>query len=362
MMRRLTHGLVFGVIVAMMVAPAGFAGETEVPTDHKDGLLNSLFGEDSSLGSLLGEDGSLSSLLGEDGSLSSLLGEGGSLSSLLGEGGSLSSLFGEDGSLSTLLGDSETLEDLVGKAKESLSDSGVADALEGILSKDGSFDLSSLEGAASNLLGSILGEGDASDLLGSIFGGGDDGFGALDELFAMVDSINSAENEYLKEHNAAHMDEGDVQIVTNCNIWSPDDMDLDEYKNLTLMDQGNYKLDEENQLLFVSGARDVVLYTLTRDAEGNYTVADARFAEDGENYMPSIEAFCEEVGEPVEECMETIEFSDYMVLIEMKKYLDENPEITGIEYDGAVRTAEELEEMESALLDEMYGGMETEAE
>ena len=258
------------------------------------------------------------------------------------------------GFLSILLGEDDILSDLAGKAKGGLDmvKEEASKALDGIASGIQTLD---------ELIDTESLKDYASDFLRKVFVGGSDDFSAWDEMFAMVESIRNAETEYIREYNAGNMDEGDVQIITDSTIFSAEDTEQEEYRDLTCMVQDNYRLDDENQLLLVSGARDIVLFTLRGDEKNQYTVTDAEFAQDGENYMPSIEVFCEEVGVSVDECMESINISDYMVLLEMKKYLDEHPEITGIEYGGEIRSADDLQELGNDWLEENYGDAQTEA-
>ena len=196
-------------------------------------------------------------------------------------------------------------------------------------------------------------------LLGSLLGGTEDGdsegWGDFDLLFEATNKVNEAIKTYIKDKNAEIMDPGEVQIVTISTLWEPETFSgqEEEFQELDNVVQFNYNLDEENQLRFVSGVEDVALFTLQKNEDGSYTIADAEFAEEGENYMPSIEALCEKVGKPIDECKETLAFAQWMVLFELRGYLDEHPEVTGIEYDGEIRTAEELSEIQSELLTEL---------
>jgi hypothetical protein len=151
--------------------------------------------------------------------------------------------------------------------------------------------------------------------------------------------------------NAESMDPGDVQIVTNICIWEDADLDKEEIKVLAKIDQNNYTQNDKNELDFLSGAGDVVLFTLHAEDDGSYSVTDARFAEDGEGYLSSIEAFCDEVGTPLEDCMQTIDFADVMVLYDLEEYLNQHPDIKGIEYAGEVVDLEGLKTAQDNLLD-----------
>jgi len=54
---------------------------------------------------------------------------------------------------------------------------------------------------------------------------------------------------------------------------------------------------------------------------------------------------CSETGTSLDECLEDIEFADAMMVYDLETYLENHPEVAGIEYDGEIRTAEELDEL-----------------
>ena len=110
----------------------------------------------------------------------------------------------------------------------------------------------------------------------------------------------------------------------------------------------------ENQLWMVDSSEDVVLFTHERNQDGGYSIKDAVFAEKGDNYMSSVEALLIETGESVDDLEETLETSRVFVLYDLKNYLEEHPEVKGIEYEGEIRTAEELDQIWNVKLDELY--------
>ena len=267
-------------------------------------------------------------------------------------GGLLASLFGEGGPLEGVLPEGTDIDTMVSVANEQLNQAGTE--IKGVLDEIIEKARSGAEGFSVDSLKEYAGE-----FLGQFMGGGDYGLGGLEELFRILDSIRGAEEQYILDRNAGLMDPADVQILSNASLYQ-DDFDQDEIRIMASMIQNNYKKDDEGRLLFVSAADDIVLFTHRKDEDGNYPVMDALFAEDGEGYMASIEAMCGEVGEPVDECMESIEFDRVSVLYDLVQYLDEHPEIKGIEYEGEIRTAEELDELWNVKLNELYGELEEE--
>lgn len=43
-----------------------------------------------------------------------------------------------------------------------------------------------------------------------------------------------------------------------------------------------------------------------------------------------------------------------MVLYDLEKYLEEHPDVKGIEFEGEIRTAEELDEIMITRMNELY--------
>ena len=52
----------------------------------------------------------------------------------------------------------------------------------------------------------------------------------------------------------------------------------------------------------------------------------------------------------VDEVLESVGLSRILVLFDLKEYLEEHPEIKGLEYDGEIRNVEELDAILDTLL------------
>lgn len=128
------------------------------------------------------------------------------------------------------------------------------------------------------------------------------------------------------------------------------------------MIQGNYKQNDENELLLVSETEDVVLFRHERDEEGNYPVVEATFAKNDDTYMNTVEKMCGEVGITLDEGLEYIEISEVMYAYDLEEYLNNHPDIKGIEYQGKIMNADELEESWSAGFEAVYADEEGETE
>lgn len=265
---------------------------------------------------------------------------------------SVGALFEEDGLLSGVLPEGTDPDAMIDEAIEQTSQTGrkLNRTFEEILEKarDQTDGLSEEE--VRNFAEELLSR--------AAFPGTDDsegsGYDAFDEEIKLYGDAVNAQNEYIKEYNAGLMDCAEVQIVSNSNCYQ-DRFIQEEVKFLNAVIQNNYRMDEDNQLRLVSSSEDFVLFTHKRDEDGNYQIADAVFAEKGDNLVLSLEEMCSQVGMTTDECLESQAENRVSVLYDLKTYMEEHPEVKGIEYDGEIRTAEELDAIWDAKLEELYG-------
>ena len=63
--------------------------------------------------------------------------------------------------------------------------------------------------------------------------------------------------------------------------------------------------------------------------------------------LPSLETLYEESGlvDSFDDVLQSLEVSREMVLIDLMQYMEDHPEITGIEFEGGIRTKEGLTEI-----------------
>ena len=68
--------------------------------------------------------------------------------------------------------------------------------------------------------------------------------------------------------------------------------------------------------------------------------------------LPSLETLYEESGlvDSFDDVLQSLEASREMVLIDLMQYMEDHPEITGIEFEGGIRTKEGLKEILSDKL------------
>lgn len=267
------------------------------------------------------------------------------------------SLFGAGGPLFGVLPEGTNIDEMVDTSREQMgqADQEIRQVLDEVAEKaqnnsiDPNVQQDTLEEYAEALLERILGSVDfeKDDLSDSL------AFASLDEYLEVYNGIKNLEDDYIKEHNAGSMEAGDVQIVAS-NSLADEEIDEDQARRLACVIQNNYRMDKENQLRLVSSSEDVVLFTHQKDQDGNYIVTDAEFAEKGENYESSIQALNLKMDDPSDELQEDLEASRIMVAYDLKKYLEEHPEVKGIEFEGEIRTAEELDEIMIDRLSKLY--------
>ena len=259
-------------------------------------------------------------------------------------------LFGEDGLVSGFLPegtDMQTVEEQIG-----LVESQGAQLIDSIQSRidsaDGSFDVSSLEGLAGQLVGAFTGMDFEEE-------------GDLTAYLDTYTAINDAMKDFYRENNAETIDPADVQIVSVSHAYQDIDYDMPEFRFIAVLSQSNYSQDGD-VLRFVSGATDPVMFTFSKAEDGTINVVDTTFAEPGEGWLDSLQAIADAVGCPVEDILDATDMSPSLVVTELISYLDEHEDITGIEYMGEIRSRDELSEIRDDILAELYPEYETEAE
>ena len=264
--------------------------------------------------------GLLSSLLGETGIADQL---GGLLASELPEGTDI------DGMLSTL------------KEQLGVADSEIAGVVEGFLEKvrndNGSYDMGAIDQFLAPILGQFLGEGGESD----DFDLGDIDF---EKLFAQSEKLDNTISEYVLKMNDGILESGDVQIVDPAYIDADSILDEDfEYMIYSM--QYNYTEDDDHQLHPLCFKEDLMVLNMHLDEDENYTILDVKVPEE-DNYDEFVEDYCSRHDMTPEDCQECIDFCKaYFPSSGLSKYMNNHPEITGIEYEGEIRTADELDEI-----------------
>ena len=247
---------------------------------------------------------------------------------------------------------------------------GVDELLDNVINdlkdEEGNFDMNALGG----LLGGILGFGDDGDSVWE-----SDDYAVWQEKMAAIDA-------YILEEYKDDAEEGDIRIVNKMNISKDEAPATDEEESAAESAEEAVEetaaedaaAAEEGQMVFMGyysvytytpdGSElklkkysgNVEILTVAKNEEGKYEVAEAVKAEDGDAYEASIASMCEAYGVSVESLESSMESVEWLELLTINYYLDEHPEVEKIEYDGAMRTPEELEEIESAAISEAFAG------
>ena len=257
----------------------------------------------------------------------------------------LDALFGESGIVSGILPEDVDIKEVFQAAGEELGKLGepvyqnVDKFLNDFKEEDGTIDWEKLGQALEGLTGAFSEE----DMNG----------GALDDYLTSYNMLDEAMKDYVFELNAENMDPGDVQIFSK-KIAHMDDLDQDEVKVMGEFTQTNFTI-EDDQMIMCSAAKIPMLFTLAKGEDGSFTVTDCKQAEDGEGYADSVKAMCEEVGitfDDFQVMMNVAQCNDIDALVE---YMNEHPEITGAEYMGEIKTADELQAISDAYMEELFG-------
>ena len=226
-----------------------------------------------------------------------------------------------------------------------LNDSG--QAISGLLGEADD----AISGAVDGVVSSLSGIGSLLGGLGSLLGG--DGFDSFEALMGQTAAIRAAGVDYMLELNSSLMEPGDVQILTDGAV-SDNSVENGIAYTLSCFIQQNFTEDEDHVLHLLCEKQDVVLLTLEEQEDGSFAVADAAFAEEGDDYEATLEGFLEYVyTDSVQECIEDIGFTVvYSLPDTLAKYLDEHPDIAGIELEGTVMTAPELRSLRDQQMNE----------
>ena len=316
-----TLSLIMALILLLSVAPAFAETAGTASDDIKTGLTNLLAGLESELTG--GENGKLSEELS---SLKDLL------KNKLSEANA-------DAKLSEIL---HSAADRIAAALTSGAgeNSGILKLLKEGLSKEGGPELESL--------------------MGALFAGGSEDLSDEEWDKMLEEYYNSPEyqdvlareaaiREYIVNEYGDTLEAGDVQFI--CIGSGLDDVKEDgTYQYLRNLSLTNYTVDGAN-LRMKNYAGNVEMLYLAKQDDGTYQVTEAVQAEDGENYAASIAAMSEKYGASLETVNINLGEKEWAEAFDLACFLREKPEYEKVEYQGELRTAEELDVIADAALD-----------
>ena len=249
------------------------------------------------------------------------------------------------------MAEEDPMDDLIAAAKALAEevrdpDSPVRGTIDGLISsvtnEDGSIDWDKAKEALGGL----------SSLAGLFDGTSEEDLASLDAYLSDYELLQEAEDAFVISMNEDFMDAGDVQLVTKTYAYMDEDIHQPEFRVLGEFTQENFKI-EDNQMTLCSAAATPMLLTIRYTEDGGYEVIDAKQAEDGSGYDPSIAAFCEEVGISSDDYFEATQFSNFNEIWTLIQYMDEHPEITGAEFMGEIHTRDELENISNEMVQDL---------
>ncbi len=188
----------------------------------------------------------------------------------------------------------------------------------------------------------------------SYVSGDDADFSALDAYFEKVDKTNAAIDEYILDRTASLLEPGEIQFLPGGCVSSEDFEYLKEFREIYCALQYNYNKDDNGVLRLADIGDDVIMFSFKEEEDGSITITDTRFAEKGEKEAASLQEMCDELGTSYDDAAEMLAFNRAYAVHDMIRYMDNNPDVTGVEYEGEVRTREELEEIETERLREIF--------
>ena len=344
------NGLLFAAVLAVgmgMSMPAWAEAPTQ-PDQGLGGLLGSLLEDGGVVDRLLNEDGDVSEILNSDEVKEKIGG-----------------LFEEGGPLAGIIPEDANINEMVEVVSSQLSDAGSAlnqelsSLIEMATDESGNVDWEKVKGSVEELVGLFAG-GEMLDLEGIEEPSSEDLDAFFAEFMIPYQKMDEAAFAYVGERNAQLMDAGDAQVFSK-KVVHMGDPSQDEVQVLGEFTQVNYSIDGD-QMHMVSAAADTMLFTMAKDADGNFTVTSEEHSEDGDGYDASVAAMCEAVGVPAEDFNGYMKLGAYNDAQALAKYLNEHPEIATAEYQGEQMTAEQLQALYDDYANSLFAGIDETAE
>ncbi len=188
----------------------------------------------------------------------------------------------------------------------------------------------------------------------SYVSGDDADFSALDAYFEKIDKTNATIDDYILKRNEDLLKPGELQFLAGGCVQSEEFENLKEFREIYCAIQYNYNKGGDGVLRQADKGDEVILFTFREEEDGSITITDAQFAEKGEKEAASLKEMCTALGGSYEDAMEMLNFNRAYDMQTLIDYMEENADVTGIEYEGVVRTREELEELETQRLREVF--------
>lgn len=233
------------------------------------------------------------------------------------------------------------------------------------------------ESGGGNKEGTATGEdnGQIMALLGSLLGGstgnGTEGGGEEPDWDALLAAWKESDEykDALGRRNALalHLNEvfpglaaGDEQVIAMSEVFKFGESDPNvEFGRYVL---ANYKKSENGkELTMVSAGGAVELITYEKREDGTFKVAGAITAPDGSSMFESmVKGMCDRYGVTYEDYISAMKWQKFNEVFFLLEFMSDHPEYERIEYNGAMVTAKELDEMQNKMYEETVAALEAE--
>ena len=185
-------------------------------------------------------------------------------------------------------------------------------------------------------------------LIGMFSGESSEGSTYMEEMNNRNETIHAYTIDRFKDT----LEPGDVQVIGMLSILNED---FDTHKTIAWISLANYTV-EGSDLKLKNYASSVEYLEFEVDENLNFTVSEAVPAEEGENYSASVDALCERLGvsrEKFDHDFNRIEI-EWEETYQMMDLMEQHPEYERIEYQGEMKTADEIAAINETLMDEGF--------
>ena len=232
--------------------------------------------------------------------------------------------------------------DTRGVSVEELLDS----AVSRLRNEDGSFDILPLLGGL--MSGDLFGSSEAADEE-------DENDDSMEELLNMPYFTeralrDTAVDAYVIDEYKDSLEASDVQFVFKVYVENEEG---DPQYNLGYFELRNFKADGADLKLDSSASR-IEYLAFDKNEAGEYVLTEAIGTEDGDGFESSLEVLLQKFGVTRESMESQLVDKDYYITSDIVSYLEKHPEYERIEYNGELKTLEEMRELQDAAEDAMW--------
>ena len=211
-----------------------------------------------------------------------------------------------------------------------------------------------LDQAVMQVLGKLVSDAGLEDVIGDLFaveGETEDSEGIDFDYTAWRNTTDDYATKVFNEI----LEPGDEQILFSFGFTKEDGL-YAETEILGFYGLVNYTADGAD-LKMKNSAGNILLMTIEKNEDNTYTVTGVEQTEDGEGYNASLAALCEKYGISVENVQASLESKDWLDTLSLIVFMDSHPQYERIEYQGELKTLEEINKISDDLMLAIFGGM-----